>query len=727
MPTAAFVDPQEVNPIEGQHRTRQGSHSRTTRSVLLAAGALALCLPGAAAGAVSPLPAADYAVRSVCAAPAPGYAGCLAVRLVPLTASARARTHPLGMTRNRPIASSSPAEGVDGLRPQDLRSAYFPSEPPEAPASEPQTIALVDAYDDTNAEADLNVYAEELGLPVLSKCTAGAVADCFEKVNQHGEATNLPAAEGGWALETSTDIEVAHAICQNCRILLVEANSSSYEDLEQAEETAVALGATEVSNSWGGQELPFDSPAFDHPKTVITAAAGDDGYLNWTEKGGSSYFPGADYPASSPHVVAVGGTRLTLGGGTRQSETVWNDGEANGAAGGGCSEWFTAPSWQQGVADWTAVGCSSKRAVADVSADADPYTGVAVYDSVPYPSEEEGLGATVLDWVPIGGTSVASPIVASVFALAGGASGVAYPAKTLYTRLGSPSGFPSLYDVAEGGNGKCDGAYPAGGCSGSLASRLDCGKGASICNAAPGYDGPTGVGAPDGVAAFEPESEEEHVKRVAAEAKATEEKQVEEERKATEAKQAAEAKAEEERKAKNAEEERRAVEKKLKEEEARSGTGEGSNGGEGATTSNGAGTGQLIAGSSSSAAGGLGGFPSGASAGPGGSAGRTVHLSRLALTARASAVIARGVPTLAQVAFAFTLSAPARVQVTLSRQTRVHGRLRWGSAPGALTLNVAAGRDRTHLRGRSALSPGRYRLTLAPAHGGARSIVFVLG
>ncbi len=124
--------------------------------------------------------------------------------------------------------------------------------------------------------------------------------------------------------------------------------------------------------------------------------------------------------------------------------------------------------------------------------------------------------------------------------------------------------------------------------------------------------------------------------------------------------------------------------------------------------------------------GGLGGSPSGTGTGSGGSARTTVRLTRLVLTARTSAVIARRLPTLAQVAFAFTLSAPARVRATLSRQVRLHGRRRWVSARGGLTLAVAAGRDHGHLWGHATLAPGRYRLTLSPAHGGARSIVFAL-
>ncbi len=231
---------------------------------------VACCLllgpPIAAASIVSPLPESDYTVRPVCAAPAPGYAGCLAMRLVPKTEAARARVvHSLASTHSVETGVEVPKAtecstdyGASCFSPQDLRDAYFPgaSELPDAPASEPQTIALVDAYDDPKAEADLRVYDEEFGLPPCTEANK-----CFVKVNQNGETGKPPPAFGkknreeaeGWALEISTDIEVAHAICQNCQIVLVETNSAEYTDLEAGEDTAVQLGATEISNSWGGE------------------------------------------------------------------------------------------------------------------------------------------------------------------------------------------------------------------------------------------------------------------------------------------------------------------------------------------------------------------------------------------------------------------------------------------------------------------------------------------
>ena len=499
-------------------------------------GALAfLCLPAAPASALSPLPRSDYGMRLVCSAPAPGHASCLALELVPRTAAARARTHPLGMRSAQAIRAAGAAQGAYGLGPQQLRNAYFPGEEPEAPASQPQTIALVDAYNDLGAEADLKVYDEEFGLPACSVANG-----CFEQINQNGEKGKLPfpssvgerhqaellcedvnAPESereaacyavqeadGWSLEMSLDIEMAHAVCQNCHIVLVEAQDSEGASLEAAEDTAArsrgdgGVGAGEVSNSWGGKEPASDSEAFNHPGVVVTASSGDCGYLGW-EASKEECRSGVGYPASSPHVVSVGGTSLTMtgeGGQAWGTESVW------GASGGGCSVNFPAPAWQRGVSDSSAVGCGtgseSRRASNDVAADADPYTGVAVYDSVPYLAPgEPPRDSSPPGWTPLGGTSVASPIVASMFALAGGSHGVAYPAQTLYSHLGSGL----LHDIAEGGNGKCEGFY-GDGCSGSMVplSPEDCGSGSLICNASAGYDGPSGVGTPDGIGAFAP-------------------------------------------------------------------------------------------------------------------------------------------------------------------------------------------------------------------------------
>jgi hypothetical protein len=462
-------------------------------ATLLAACAGLWAPQGAAADA--PLPASNYGVRSVCSVPEPGHAGCLALALVARTAAARAHSHPLGITTaGRRASQASPTEGDFGLRPSDLHHAYrLPTE-----ASAPQTIAVVDAYDDPHAEADLRVYSETFGLPACTTANG-----CFKKVNQRGETTHLPEAEEGWAVEISLDIEVAHAVCQSCHILLVEATTAGYEDLAAAELTAGRLGADEISNSWGGPEEgelteQESATALNQPGVVITASAGDSGYLNWYEGSESSY---ANFPASSPHVVAVGGTRLELSSsGAWSSETVWN---GLGAGGGGCSETFTAPAWQQALADWSAVGCGTHRSVADVSADADPYTGIAVYDS-----STECEWVTSVHWCPIGGTSLSSPLIAAVYALAGGAHGVAYPARTLYEGAINAPG--ALHDIRSGSNGECTSEFTSDGLSGCTAGQeaaTSC-ESELRCLAGSGYDGPTGVGSPKGLAAFEPNGAE---------------------------------------------------------------------------------------------------------------------------------------------------------------------------------------------------------------------------
>jgi Subtilase family len=390
------------------------------------------------------------------------------------------------------------AEGCYGLRPQDLHSAY--ALPTTAPSE--QKIALVDAYDDPTAEADLKVYDEAFHLP---SCTSAN--SCFTKVNEKGKTTPLPAVEGGWAVEISLDIEAAHAICQSCHILLVEASDATNVSLDAAEETAARLGANEISNSWATAEPPTDSEVFNHPGVAITAAAGDYGYLNWD----TPYSEGrglVSYPASSPHVTAVGGTRLSLTAeGGWVGETVWNGGAhtlaaSRGAGGGGCSSRFPAPFWQQELPNWGSMGCESRRAVADVSADADPYTGVAIYDSTPVPVEE---GFETLGWGPIGGTSLSSPLIAATFALAGGPAGVEYPARTLYENGVANPG--TLHDIQSGSNGECTKAFGPEGLSGCTETEeaLSC-SAEAICLAGSGYDGPSGVGTPIGVGAFQPGS-----------------------------------------------------------------------------------------------------------------------------------------------------------------------------------------------------------------------------
>jgi subtilase family serine protease len=228
----------------------------------------------------------------------------------------------------------------------------------------------------------------------LPACTISS--GCLKIVNQTG-GTKLPAKNVGWGEEESLDVDMVSAICQNCHILVVEATSNSDTNLGTAVNEAVKLGAIAVSNSYGGSEFSGESSLcssyYQHNNVAVTASTGDAG-------------PGVQSPSVCPYVTGVGGTTLN----SNCSEKAWNTSSTEGA-GGGCSAYIPKPSWQSA----SVTGCS-KRAVADVSADADPNTGVYVYDSFGEPG-----------WLEFGGTSVSSPIIASVFALAGNVSSNKYP------------------------------------------------------------------------------------------------------------------------------------------------------------------------------------------------------------------------------------------------------------------------------------------------------------
>ncbi|MBE8517284.1 hypothetical protein ILP97_07165 [Amycolatopsis sp. H6(2020)] len=392
------------------------------RRVLAVAGfaALALTVPAVPATALPGTAAAVHPTARVCAqAVKPGMATCFAERQTDTMRAALA-----------PDALPS------GFGPSGLRSAYNLT----ASGSASATVAIVDSNDDPNAESDLATYRSTYGLPACTTANG-----CFKKVNENGQASPLPAADSGWAGEISLDVDMVSAICPNCHILLVEANQASMADLGTAVNTAVSLGAKYVSNSYGGgedgSEPGYDSSYFRHPGVAITASTGDNGY-------------GISYPASSQYVTAVGGTSLTQGGGTRGwTETAWN------GAGSGCSTSVAKPSFQN-----VTTGCA-KRANADVSAVADPQTGVAVYQTY------GGSG-----WAVYGGTSASSPIIASVYALAGSPGASDTPAAYPYAHAGN------LNDVTSGSNGSCPTAVQ--------------------CKAGAGWDGPTGLGTPNGTAAF---------------------------------------------------------------------------------------------------------------------------------------------------------------------------------------------------------------------------------
>ena len=341
-----------------------------------------------------------------------------------------------------PRATAAPTAGYG---PADLRSAYKLS----TTGSSAQTIAIVDAYGDKTAEADLATYRQAYGITPACTTSNG----CFKKVNQSGVQGSYPSNNQGWSLETQLDLQMASAICPACKILLVEATNNQSSNLYAAEDTAARLGATVISNSWGGGEASSETSQdvhFNHPGVPITVSSGDNGYS-------------VEYPAASRYVTAVGGTTLNHASNTRGwAETAWS------GAGSGCSAYEAKQTtWQ------TDTGCG-KRTVTDVSAVADPNTGVAVYDSNCNFSGQL-LGQCFKGWGVVGGTSASAPIIAGVYALAGNGSTVTY------------GSFPyshtaSLFDVTSGSNGSCGGSY--------------------LCTAKTGYDGPTGLGTPNGRGAF---------------------------------------------------------------------------------------------------------------------------------------------------------------------------------------------------------------------------------
>jgi hypothetical protein len=402
-----------------------------TRKAVCIVGAAALSLSFAAAltqsasartgGHPSASPATKHNIQHLCSKPKrPDIMACFALR----------RVDSLHQKVGAGILPS-------GYGPSDIVSAYKLN----TSAGGGQTVAIVDAYDDPNAESDLATYRSTYGLPACTTANG-----CFKKVNQNGVQGSYPPADQGWAGEISLDVDMVSAACPNCKILLVEATSASIANLGISVNRAVTMGAKFVSNSYGGGEssgeTSWDTSYYRHNGVAVTASTGDNGY-------------GVSYPASSPYVTAVGGTHLTRDGSSRGwTESAWS------GAGSGCSAYEAKPSYQSSVN----TGCA-RRAVADVSAVADPATGVAVYQTY------GGSG-----WAVYGGTSASSPIIASVYALAGTPGAADNPASYPYAHPGN------LFDVTTGSNGSCSPTQ--------------------LCHAGAGWDGPTGLGTPNGSAAF---------------------------------------------------------------------------------------------------------------------------------------------------------------------------------------------------------------------------------
>lgn len=349
---------------------------------------------------------------------------------------ARCHAHVVTDAAGRAIEGKR-GERVAGYGPPDLNQAYNIT----TSGSSSTIVAIVDAFGYDNAEADLGTYRTNFGLPA---CTTSN--GCFKKLNQKGKPNKYPAQDVGWAQESALDMDMVSAMCPNCKIYLIEAKTNSLKNLAAAAAEAGKLGAHVISNSYGGGDSKgtkkFD-PSYAQAGVAVTASTGDHGFA-----------AGPQYPATSPGVIAVGGTHMVRDAGSPRGfdETAWS------GAGSGCSTVWAKPSWQ------TDPGCS-KRMEADVSAVADPGTGVAVFGP-----HNNGISG----WQVFGGTSVAAPLVGGIY---GNNGGPVNAASGLYSHTAN------LNDVTSGNNGT--------GCTPSY-----------FCTAGVGYDGPTGLGTPNGLTAF---------------------------------------------------------------------------------------------------------------------------------------------------------------------------------------------------------------------------------
>ena len=380
-------------------------------------------------------------------------------------ASADVRLSPLsaGHSTGSPAASAAAAQQPTAAHaaagqpfsPGQIRSAY--SLPSKGAAR--QTIAVVSVFDDPYIQSDLNAYSRMFGLP---RCTGAN--HCFHKLNQGGRTKPLPPKDpsgGQWITESSLGVELARGVCPTCKIMLVEANTTYKGDVAAAIEAASQAGATVVVTSITPTEDAFDGQLYERPfsllrRTAVVAATGD------AQLSPFGYGNNINFPSSLPAVIAVGGTHLNRGKhGSYGSEQVWQSSVS------GCSLYNKAPAWQ--AKDAAGAGCGSKRAVADLAAMADP--GAIVHIT--------GSGMPGGPLFVATGTSVAAPIIAGVIGLAG--SDGSKEAQLLYQRAKShPSWF---HHVSSGSNGP------------------ECKK--PICKGnRSGYNGPTGLGTPNGLAAF---------------------------------------------------------------------------------------------------------------------------------------------------------------------------------------------------------------------------------
>jgi subtilase family serine protease len=340
-----------------------------------------------------------------------------------------------------PLSEAGVYGAVRGWGPAQLQAAYnITKDAKDRPGG---LVALVEAGGDPHLAKDLAVYRKQFGLPPCD-----VASGCLRIVNQKGHVKPLPPVLDSWLAEQSLDVDMVSANCPNCKILVVEASTR----LGKAEETAARAQPIAISNSWGGPEFKGEKPSehrlFEHPGIAITASSGDGGY-------------GVIFPSAANTVTSVGGTSLYTAKNSRgYTETVW------AGAGSGCSHYIPETTWQAPI-EKKLGGCTN-RIDSDVSYVANPLTGVAVYESIPGDGEPAG-------WQVWGGTSVGSPAIAAIYALSGNTPGT--PASIAYAHP------HDLYDVTKGSNGSCK-PYNY------------------LCNGEKGYDGPTGLGTPNGLGAF---------------------------------------------------------------------------------------------------------------------------------------------------------------------------------------------------------------------------------
>src|SRR5450631_2615871 len=416
-----------------QHPETEDRHVLSKRFIAQLAAIAILALPACSGGVSSTqVPATNAGDTGSVASAQRSVQGSRAI-----AASCSAASASNAACTNVEVASTTiygpttPAQQIPGLHPSDLQSAY---NLPSATAGSGQTIAVIITDTDPNAESDLAVYRSTFGLPPCT--TANGCLQIIASKKARGNAE--------WAREASIDLDMASAICPNCKLMVYQAKDTKDGNLAAGVAAAVSAGATVVSNSYAIAEVSSENNAmWAHPGVPIVAAAGDVGY------------GGANWPAASTNVIAVGATTLVRNSTTARgwSETAWS------GTGSGCSAYAAKPAWQ------TDTGCA-KRTVADVAAVGDPSTPVAVYDSY----QDNG-------WIEMGGTSVATPIVAGVYALAGNAAKLNLNgASSIYATKSA------LFPISAGSNGTCTPLY--------------------LCNAGSGYSGAAGIGSPNGIGAF---------------------------------------------------------------------------------------------------------------------------------------------------------------------------------------------------------------------------------